>query len=160
MWAELSVPEVEIGRVGVGSEVTFALDAFPDRPFSGTVNYLAPEVTVDTRSVVARAVLANPERLLRANSYGQASVVVTHPRPVLVVPSAAVQRVQDVNLVFVQLAEDEFETRRVELRAREGEETRLISGVAAGETVATTGSFLLKTETLRDSIGAGCCDVE
>jgi cobalt-zinc-cadmium efflux system membrane fusion protein len=36
----------------------------------------------------------------------------------------------------------------------------LRKGVAPGEAVVTEGSFLLKTETLKDSIGAGCCDVE
>jgi cobalt-zinc-cadmium efflux system membrane fusion protein len=33
-------------------------------------------------------------------------------------------------------------------------------GVAPGEHVVTVGSFLLKTETLKGSIGAGCCEVE
>jgi len=33
-------------------------------------------------------------------------------------------------------------------------------GVRVGEEVVTAGSFLLKTETLKESIGAGCCDVE
>jgi len=33
-------------------------------------------------------------------------------------------------------------------------------GVKSGEPVATRGSFLLKTETLKGAIGAGCCDVE
>jgi len=32
--------------------------------------------------------------------------------------------------------------------------------IRAGDEVATTGSFLLRTETLKGSIGAGCCDVE
>jgi membrane fusion protein, heavy metal efflux system len=36
-----------------------------------------------------------------------------------------------------------------------------VSGrVVPGDDVATVGSFLLKTETLKGSIGAGCCDVE
>jgi cobalt-zinc-cadmium efflux system membrane fusion protein len=35
----------------------------------------------------------------------------------------------------------------------------ITEGLRAGESVVTDGSFLLKTETLKESIGAGCCDV-
>ena len=41
-----------------------------------------------------------------------------------------------------------------------GDLVDLASGIEPGEEVVTDGSFLLKTETLKDSIGAGCCDVE
>ncbi len=44
--------------------------------------------------------------------------------------------------------------------ARQGGTVVVRGGVLPGETVVTEGSFLLKTETLKDSIGAGCCDVE
>jgi membrane fusion protein, heavy metal efflux system len=59
--------------------------------------------------------------------------------------------------VFVRLAEDQFEARRVELGATEGDHVEVVKGVRPGEEVATEGSFLLKTETLKESIGAGCC---
>jgi cobalt-zinc-cadmium efflux system membrane fusion protein len=36
----------------------------------------------------------------------------------------------------------------------------LASGVEVGEEIVVAGSFLLKTETLKDSIGAGCCEVD
>ena len=69
-------------------------------------------------------------------------------------------RAQQAADAFVQLAEDSFEVRRVEVGAAHGSFVALLRGVRAGERVATTGSFLLKTETLKGSIGAGCCDVD
>ena len=65
-----------------------------------------------------------------------------------------------VALVFVRIAPDEFEARRVKTGLVEGDRVEIIEGIKAGEDVATKGSFLLKTETLKGSIGAGCCDVE
>ena len=70
------------------------------------------------------------------------------------------QRAGGVALVFVRLAQDVFETRRVRVGLSDGAFVELLEGVEPGEPVATTGSFLLKTETLKGSIGAGCCDVE
>ena len=53
-----------------------------------------------------------------------------------------------------------FETRRVQTGVREGGLTEVTRGLKVGEEVVTQGSFLLKTETLKESIGAGCCEVD
>ena len=63
-----------------------------------------------------------------------------------------------VALAFVRLKEDEYETRRVEVGASEGDLIEIKKGLRAGDEVVTQGSFLLKTETLRGAIGAGCCE--
>jgi membrane fusion protein, heavy metal efflux system len=73
------------------------------------------------------------------------------------VPREAIQRARSVQLVFVKLAADQFEARRVAIGAGDGDLVEVIKGVRVGEEVATQGSFLLKTETLKESIGAGCC---
>ena len=70
------------------------------------------------------------------------------------------QGVGEVNLVFVRQEQGVYVARRVRVLAREGGRVRIAGGVHVGDLVVTTGSFLLKTETLKDSIGAGCCDVE
>jgi cobalt-zinc-cadmium efflux system membrane fusion protein len=55
---------------------------------------------------------------------------------------------------------DSYVAHRVRVLARQGDRVRIAGGVQPDDPVVTTGSFLLKTETLKDSIGAGCCDVE
>jgi cobalt-zinc-cadmium efflux system membrane fusion protein len=76
------------------------------------------------------------------------------------VPKAAVQEAKGAQLVFVQLAPDLYEARRVRGIPVEGDMVAIGSGVSLTERVVTTGSFLLKTETLKESIGIGCCEVE
>ncbi len=92
--------------------------------------------------------------------FAQARVSLGAARMTVMVPRAAVQRAKDVKLVFVRLAEDEFEARRVVLGVVDGNNVEITKGIRPGEDVATDGSFLLKTETLKGSIGAGCCDVD
>ena len=73
---------------------------------------------------------------------------------------SAIQEAKGVSLAFVRLAEDRYETRRVKLVESVGDQVTLAGGIAPGELVATTGSFLLKTETMKEGIGAGCCELE
>ena len=160
LWAEIDVPERELVLVRPGQPVSVTVDGIPDRTFTGTLSWVAPSIDPRTRTAVARAPLENPEGLLRANQLGEARIDVGVDRVAVVVPRVAVQSAGGVDLVFVQLAVDEYETRRVRRSGGTLDQVVLTSGVKPGEQVVTTGAFLLKTETLKDSIGAGCCDVE
>lgn len=160
MWAVLDVPERELSAVRPGDPVSLRLDALPGQPFGGTVATLSPMVDPATRTVTARVALDNPDGTLRANLYGTATIGGETARAAVTVPSAAVQHAGDAWLVFVRQEVDIYVARRVQVLARQGERVRVRGGVAPGDPVVTTGSFLLKTETLKDSIGAGCCNVE
>ncbi len=162
MWAELALPERDLGRVRTGMPVVITLGALLGREFRGTITYIAPVVDPHTRTAQARVRLDNPEGLLRANMYGEARITVGGFQALSAVPRDAVQRAKSVNLVFVRLAENEFEARRVQMgpRSGSGETVQLASGVQPGEEIVVAGSFFLKTETLGDAIGAGCCEVE
>lgn len=157
MWAELDIAEADLAHVELEQEVTVSLDALPDRVFSGTIAYIAPFVDPSTRTATARVELDNPEGLLRAHMYGNARILTDAAETAITVPTEAVQRAGDVHLLFVRVAVDEFVARRVRVLARTGDRVRVAGGVGVGDEVVTTGSFLLKTETLKDSIGAGCC---
>jgi cobalt-zinc-cadmium efflux system membrane fusion protein len=160
MWAEVDVPEAELRRVAVGQYVTVAVDGLGDAEFAGPLEYLAPEIDPHTRTVKGRVRLANPDGVLRGNMFAQARIAVTGSGTAVVVPRAAVQRAKSAHLVFVRLSEDVFEARRVELGPGDADFIEVTGRVATGDQVATEGSFLLKTETLRESIGAGCCEAE
>ncbi|MBA2538370.1 MAG: efflux RND transporter periplasmic adaptor subunit [Deltaproteobacteria bacterium] len=158
MRAEIEIPETELRRVRVGQEVVVTTDALPGSEFKGTIDYIAPEVARETRTIKARATLANPEATLRANMFGRARIALGGTEETVLVPRMAVQRVDDVDLVFVKLAEGEYEARRVKTGVREGDRVEITQGIKPDEQVVTEGSFLLKTETLKGSIGAGCCE--
>lgn len=160
MWAEIDVPETQLANVAPGQSVTVTVENIAERTFPGTIDYVAPEVDATTRTAKARVALKNPDGVLRANMFARAEIALANAKPTVMVPQAAVQRAKGVALVFVQLAPDQYEARRVKLGLTQGDMVEIIEGVKPGETVATRGSFLLKTETLKGAIGAGCCDVE
>ena len=158
MRAEIEIPETDLQRVRAGQEVTVTTDALPDAQFEGTIDYIAPEVQRETRTTKARATLANPDGALRANMFGRAQIALGDTAETVLVPRASVQRVANIDLVFVKLTETEYEVRRVKSGIREGGRVELVAGIKPGENVVSEGSFFLKTETLKGSIGAGCCE--
>ena len=74
-------------------------------------------------------------------------------------PVDAVQWEGCCNVVFVKQSETLYEPRKVLLGVNTGTAYEVLDGLTGGEEVVTQGSFLLKTELLKGSIGAGCCEV-
>ena len=87
-------------------------------------------------------------------------IVVKRGEHSLIVPKDAVQWDGCCNLVFVKSNEEgtAFQPKKVHLGIDTGVAYEALSGVKRGDVVVTLGSYLLKTEILKGSIGAGCCD--
>ncbi len=160
LWAEIDVPEPRLDEIAVGSAVTLTFDAFAGRSFHGSIASIAPEVDPHTRTATARVRLVNNDGVLRANMYGRARIHTGGASSGVEVPRAAVQQANGADIVFVRLTDTLYETRRVETGMRTDGWVAITRGVAPGEDVVTVGSFLLKTETLKGSIGAGCCEAK
>ncbi len=158
MRADLEIPEGDLAVVRIGSEVTLAVDGLGARAFTGRIDYIAPEIARDTRTAKARVLLANPDGALRANMFARAQIALGDARPSVMVPQAAIQKVGAVALAFVATAPGEYEARRVTLGRTDGALIEVLTGITLDDAVVTVGSFLLKTETLRGAIGAGCCE--
>ncbi|MFN0150598.1 MAG: efflux RND transporter periplasmic adaptor subunit [bacterium] len=160
LWAEVDIAESDASRVTAGQQVVLTFEGIEGEEIHGTLEYVAPEIDAHTRTVKGRVVLDNASGRLRANMFGRARITLIAPRHSVVVPRGAVQRARDVQLVFVQLAEDLYEARRVQVFPSDALHVAVVGGIAAGARVVTDGSFFLKTETLKESIGAGCCAVD
>lgn len=160
MWAELDVPERDLTRVRTGQEVFLTADAMGASEFTGRIDYIAPEIDRHTRTAKARVKLENPNGLLRANLFVRARIALGPRHAQVLVPRSALQLAKGAELVFVELTPGTYEARRVRSMPARGGLIALESGVAPGERVVTAGSFLLKTETLKGEIGAGCCAEE
>jgi cobalt-zinc-cadmium efflux system membrane fusion protein len=159
LWAEIDVPERDARRVRPGQPVIVTLDGQETREYAGTVEYVAPVIDPRTRTAKVRASIRNRDASLRANMFARARIRTGDGEAVLV-PREAVQEARGAHLVFVRLAEDRYETRRVRVEAWNAGRVALAGGVRPGERVVTTGSYLLRTETMKEGIGAGCCEIE
>jgi cobalt-zinc-cadmium efflux system membrane fusion protein len=96
----------------------------------------------------------NPDGRLKPEMFAALTLSSGEPHEVLAVPSGAVQEIGGKPLVFVKTAKGSFERRDVTAGPEADGWVEVRSGVKAGEEVATTGSFLLKSELLKGSLAA------
>jgi HlyD family secretion protein len=95
------VNETDIGKVRPGLPTSVTVDAFPDRPFMGTVDKIEPQATIQ-QSVTMFPVLIsidNQARLLMPGMNGEVSIEVERRENVLAVPNDAVRSPNEVAAV-------------------------------------------------------------
>jgi cobalt-zinc-cadmium efflux system membrane fusion protein len=101
--------------------------------------------SANTQTLLARAVLPNPDRSWRPGLFVTAEVEVgASPVPVAVTVDA-IQRLRDWDVVFLE-AGGVFEAQPVELGRRDATHVEIVSGLAPGQRHVAAGSFILKAE--------------
>jgi membrane fusion protein, heavy metal efflux system len=144
VWADLDVYRRDFTRLKKGQRILIdADDGSP--PAEATVAYLSPVGSVNTQTLLARAVLSNADGSWRPGLFVSARVEVGAVDAPVAVRQEALQRMRDWDVVFVAEG-NVFEAQPVELGRRDGERVEVVSGLPAGMPYAAAGSFVLKAE--------------
>ena len=150
MWCWIDVYENEINAVRIGQNVTFTIAGTEQPVYEGKVELIDFEVNATTRTIHVRAGLPNPDHGLRANQFGTAVIQLNKPHEMVVVPTDAVQLDTGDEVVFIPDSQSTFRPQRIVSKTcDEPGMTEVVWGVKPGETVVTTGSFLLRSELLK-----------
>jgi cobalt-zinc-cadmium efflux system membrane fusion protein len=160
VWAVLDVPEEAAARLRPDAAIVFTTHGLRGEQLPGRVTWIATELDRRTRTLKAHAALENQDGRLKAGAFGAAEVTLGDRRDALLVPLDAVQWEGCCNVVFVPAGERAFLPRKVTLGGATGTHVEVLRGLEAGEVVVSVGAFLLKTELLKGSIGAGCCEAD
>ncbi len=147
VWLIAEVQEQDLGAVQPGASTEASFVAFPGRPFAGTVDFIYPALSAETRTARVRIVIPNPDQALRAAMY--ANVQIAAPAaggPVLAVPTSAVIDSGARQVVLIDRGGGRFEPRPVRLGAPADDWVQVLAGVNAGEKVVTGASFLIDAE--------------
>ncbi|WP_236182717.1 efflux RND transporter periplasmic adaptor subunit [Pseudomonas sputi] len=146
VWLAVAVPESETGSVAVGQAVEAHLPAFPGTVFNGTVSAILPDTSPDSRTLRVRVELSNANGRLRPGMTAQVRLNRSTGQNHLWVPSEAVIRTGKRALVM--LAEEAGHYRPVEVRLGQESDgkTVILDGLTEGQSVVTSGQFLLDSE--------------
>lgn len=156
LWLLASVYERDMRHVETGQPVQVEVRAYPGEVFHGTVRQVGYTLDERTRTAPFRVVLPNPGHRLKPGMFATARIQETHmheARPLLAIPWSAVQEVDGHPAVFVRREEGVFELRRIHTGERAGDDVEVLNGLVAGDEVVAEGSFLLKGELLKATLG-------
>jgi membrane fusion protein, heavy metal efflux system len=153
LWVIADIKERDIGAVKVGQDAVFTVLAYPGDTFRGKVARIGNSVEPESRTLEVRIETRNDDGRLKAGMFTDVEITTSVARDVVVIPDAAVQRIDEDQVVFIPLDANRFEKRVVKLGAAQGAELQVLSGVKPGEKVVTAGSFILKSQLLKGEIG-------
>jgi cobalt-zinc-cadmium efflux system membrane fusion protein len=147
VWVLADVFSIDVPRLAVGAPARVSLPAFPGQAFEGRVSWIASALDPVARTARVRIPLPNPDRRLKPEMLGTVEVA-GNTRQALSVPRAAVLRVGDQRVVFVEdgRAPDgrvRFVRRAVQVEDEGGDRVAVREGLAPGERVVTGGAILL-----------------
>ena len=155
VWVLIDLYEMDMGRVHVGDRARFTADGLPGRVFDGAIDFIYPTVSSETRTLKARIVLDNRDGVLRPGMYGQVDVASRKGAGVLLVPSEAVINTGEVSYVFLARGDGRYEPRRVWTGRGDGDRVTVLRGLAPGDTVVASASFLIDSESRLKAAIAG-----
>jgi len=161
---DFPMPEQVIGKLRVGQSIELTVDTFPGRTFKGEIKFLDARVAQDTRTLLVRGEVPNPDRKLLPGMFANVTVLAGEAKSVVTVPRTAVTYSLYGDSVYVvkpapskgdggnppapagQPGEDAplvAERRFVKLGQAREDRVAVASGIADGEQVVTTGQIKL-----------------
>ncbi len=150
VWIELAVFERELGHISAGDAVEISPQTNLAMVVPGTVAHVGDIIDRETRSGDVRVVVQNSDGSLRPGQSVLARIhTKTTPSAVLLLPREALTSVDGKPTVFVEHDATSVEPRSVTTGARDGTRVEITGGLTAGERVAVSGVFALKSEIFR-----------
>jgi membrane fusion protein (multidrug efflux system) len=153
LFVDFYLPQQDLSQVAVSQQVTVSIDAFAGKSFSGTIAAINPLVDTTTRTVQVRALIQNPDMLIKPGMFATVDINVGAAQQLVTLPQTAVTYNPYGSTVYlvhdvknsagkdVLTAEQTFVT----TGQTRGDQVAVLNGVNPGDQVVTAGQMKLKT---------------
>jgi RND family efflux transporter MFP subunit len=154
VWVQAQVFQNDLERIRVGAPATLAVNTYPGRTFSGRVDFVYPQVDMDTRTAKVRVVFSNPGLQLKPGMFVNVSLKIPMGSQ-LVIPATGVLQSGTREIAFVEHSDGYIEPREVQLGPRVGDDFIVRKGLKVGEQIVTSANFLIDSESqLQAALGS------
>ncbi|MGN6494750.1 MAG: efflux RND transporter periplasmic adaptor subunit [Agriterribacter sp.] len=145
LWAEAQVYSSQLAGIDRGSKATVQLPGYNGKELTGSIEFINPEVSPDTRINLIRVTIANPDNRFKPGM--PAYVKLKSPqRQTLTLPIDAVIRDGKGASVWVQTEKNAFKSVMVQTGLESKDRIEIKSGVQPGDVVVLSGAYLLHSE--------------
>jgi membrane fusion protein, copper/silver efflux system len=154
VWVNADIFEYEVPFVKVGQNTAMELSYYPGKTWNGRISFIYPTVDPVTRTVKVRMEFPNPDFQLKPQMFADVKLKINYGNQI-VVPQEAVLDSGKEQTVFVAEEGGYFEPRRITTGAKVDGKVAVLSGLKGGETVVTSGNFLVDSESrLKSATGS------
>jgi RND family efflux transporter MFP subunit len=153
VWVQAQVFQNDLERITIGAPATLTVNTYPGRTFTGRVDFIYPQVDMDTRTAKVRVVFSNPGLQLKPGMFVNVSLKVPMGNQ-LVIPASGVLQSGTRAIAFVSRSDGYIEPREVQLGARVGDEF-IVQGLKVDEKIVVSANFLIDSESqLQAALGS------
>lgn len=152
VWMLASIHQENLAGLHLGQSATVTITGDPARRYTGRITDLGQQFDRETRLIEIRIELDNTRNRLRPEMLASAAIPIAAGKPVITVPSDAVQQIDGQDVIFVRAAPERFAMRVVRAGETADGRTPVLEGVEAGDSVVTHGSFILKSKLLKSTL--------
>jgi len=145
-----------LARSKIPVEVT--VESFPLKTFFGELISADTQMLEETRTLPVRIEIQNHDFLLRPGMFAKIRLFLETSQNQTLLPTSAIMDDEGSRFVFKQMESNLFLRQPVVVGRKIGDKCIIQSGVVAGDVIVVEGAFLLKSDVLREKMGAGCAD--
>jgi len=146
VWLLVDVFERQSDWVAVGQPAEVRLGYLPGRVWAGEVEFVYPTIDPKTRTLQARLRFDNPDDALKPDMYANVRIYAGPKDEVLSIPREALIKTGKTERVIVSLGDGRFRAQEVIAGMESGDFVEIINGLNEGDTVVTSGQFLIDSE--------------
>jgi membrane fusion protein (multidrug efflux system) len=150
MKLEFPVPETSLAALQPGLEIIARAGNFPDQQFSGVIKAIDSRIDPVTRSIRVRAMLPNPERVLKPGQLLQVTLL-NRPRKALMIPEEALLPQGTQHFIYLVDGASKVVKREIRIGARRPGQVEVLEGLAIGDQVITHGMTVQPGQTVQIS---------
>lgn len=147
VWLVVDYPPTQAQALATGSEIVATSASWPGEQFHGRVSELLPQLETATRTLKARIVLDNPQQKLKPGMFLTVTTAASAQQPaVLAIPEEALIETGAASRVLLATGDGHFRAVNVTTGRTAQGWTEVLSGLNAGDSVVTSGQFLIDSE--------------
>lgn len=153
IWVNADIYEYEVPFVKVGQTVDMQLSYYAGKTYTGKITFIYPTVDPVVRTVKVRIEVPNSNFELKPQMFADVELKINYGTKILV-PQEAVMDSGDKQYVFLVHDEGTFEPRTIQMGPKLDGKVVVLSGLEPGDTIVTSGNFLVDSESrLKSAMG-------